>query len=178
MFAFVVYAVGIWYAAARWRRRWQSFAWVAAGLFGCVFVAWLHTRLNIYTHGKIYLPILRSLLYPYTGLVVVVGLYIACLPRGNRFHGCCPWCKYDLAGLPRPAKCPECGRVTVAEVRPASSAPADWFNAVEVKPSWEGQRLVNRAAGATPARPAAPPPAIPPWPGVAEPAACVRKEDQ
>ncbi len=177
MFAFVVYAVGIWYAAARWRRRWQSFAWVTAGFFGCVFVAWLHTRLNIYTHGKIYLPILRSLLYPYTGLVVVVGLYIACLPRGNRFHGCCPWCKYDLTGLPRPAKCPECGRVTVAAMRQIASDPADWFNPVELKPSWEGNR-VNPATGATPARQAELQRATPRWPGVAEPAACVRKEDQ
>lgn len=177
MFAFVVYAVGIWYAAAKWRRRWLSFAWVGIGFLGCVFVAWLHYRLNIYTHGKIYLPILRSLLYPYTGLVVVVGLYIACLPRGNRLEGCCPWCRYDLKGLPRPAKCPECGRVSVGPVVGVTSKPEDWFGPVEVKPSWEGAR-VTRAAGAKPARSAEPRPEVPRWPGVAGPALSFRKEDQ
>lgn len=178
MFAFVVYAVGIWYAAARWRRRWQAFAWIAAGFLGLVCVAWLHYRLNIWTHGKIYLPVLRSMLYPYTALVVVVGLYIACLPRGNRLDGCCFACGYNLAGLALPVKCPECGRITMAPVPQVESDPADWFNPVEVKPSWEGPRAVSRGAGARPDRSVEPRPEVPRWPGVAEPASCVRKEDQ
>jgi hypothetical protein len=110
VFAFVVYAVAVWYAAARWRRRWESFAWIAAGFAGLVFVAYAHWRLNIWTHGNIYLPVLRVLLYPYTALVVGIGLFIAVLPRRVIPWAHCPGCLYDLRGLDAPVEsCPECG---------------------------------------------------------------------
>jgi hypothetical protein len=110
VFAFVVYAVGVWYAAARWRRRWESFAWILAGFGGLVLVAYFHWRLNIWTHGNIYLPVLRVLLYPYTALVVGVGLFIALLPRRVIPWAHCPACTYDLRGLDAPVEsCPECG---------------------------------------------------------------------
>lgn len=110
MFAFVVYAVAVWLAAARWRRRWAAFAWVGAGCAGLCLVAWIHTLANEYTGGRLYLPVLRSLLYPYTALVGGVGLFIALLP--GRRAGCprCPVCDYDLAGLLQERMvCPECG---------------------------------------------------------------------
>lgn len=110
MFAFVIYAVAVWYAAARWRRRWESFAWIGAGFAGLVLVAYFHWRLNIWTHGNIYLPVLRVLLYPYTALVVVIGLFIALLPRRVIPWAHCPGCLYDLRGLDAPVEsCPECG---------------------------------------------------------------------
>jgi hypothetical protein len=109
MLAFVVYAAAVWYAAARWRRQWESFAWVGIGLAGLLLVAYLHYLLSLWTDGRIFLPILRSLLYPYTVVVVIVGLYIACLPSRPPIVEC-PSCAYDLRGLEEEVNmCPECG---------------------------------------------------------------------
>lgn len=126
MFAFVVYAVLVWYAAAKWRRRWPSFAWVALGVIGLVGLAYLHYWMNIWTHGKIYLPVLRSILYPYIVLVGVVGAYIACLPRTIPGQVRCSVCRYDLAGLRLPAVCPECGtRHSVSPSKPSTTGPEE-----------------------------------------------------
>ena len=171
MFAFVVYACGIWYAAARWRRRWQAFAWVAGGLFGLMLVAWLHYELNVWSHGRIFLPILRSMLYPYTALVVVMGLYIACLPQGKNLKGCCYACRYDLKGLPLPTRCPECGVLNEERVRVKALSPQEWFNPIEPDP-------LSRGASAREAPPEEPRREAPRWPGVAEPSVCCRSEDQ
>jgi hypothetical protein len=110
MFAFAVYAVLVWAAAARWRRHWESFAWVGLAFAGLALVAYLHYLLNVVTGGKIYLPVLRSLLYPYTAVVVGVGLFISCLPHRRRPLIECPRCSYDLHGLEDEVNsCPECG---------------------------------------------------------------------
>jgi hypothetical protein len=111
MFAFSVYAVIVWYLAAHWRRTWASFATVAGALAVLVFIAYLHYLLSVWTDGRIYLPVLRSLLYPYTVLVGVIGLYLACLPAAIPARGAeCPRCRYDLRGLEDETNsCPECG---------------------------------------------------------------------
>jgi hypothetical protein len=150
MFAFVIYAVAVWYAAARWRRRWPSFAWVGLGLAGLLMVAYIHYRLNVWSDGKIYLPVLRSLLYPYTIMVVMVGVYIACLPRSKPGEHRCSCCRYDLAGLTLPAPCPECGTPNAA----------------------------IRARRATPGRPGAPGSGDPRWKGAAAPSSWFRSLDQ
>jgi len=112
MFAFAVYAVLVWAAAARWRRQWESFAWVGAAFAGLLLVAYFHYLLSVWTHGQIYLPVLRSLLYPYTAVVVAVGVFIACLPTARRGRIECPRCAYDLHGLQddHVNSCPECGQ--------------------------------------------------------------------
>lgn len=123
--AFAIYAVLVWYLAARWRRRLAGFASVAAGLAVLVATAWLHIRLSVWTHGRIYLPVLQALLYPYIVLVGVVGVYVTCLPRAARpMH--CSSCDYDLAGLGASLpRCPECGLVhtPVTRGRRATRAP-------------------------------------------------------
>lgn len=172
MFAFVVYAMGIWYAAARWRRRWPAFAWVAGGFVGLCFVSWLHYRLSVWTHGRINLPILRSMLYPYTALVVVMGLYIACLPRGKNLKGCCYACHYDLKGLKLPVRCPECGVINEEIVKVPALSPAEWFSPIEAEPK------PSRGEAATEAPREAPLPEVRRWPGAAEPSGCLRSEDQ
>lgn len=150
MLAFVVYAFAVWYAAARWRRRWPAFAWIAAGLVGLLLVAYLHYWLNIWTNGRIYLPVLRALLYPYMVLVATVGVYIACLPRARPGECPCISCRYDLAGLKLPTACPECGtRNEAIRVRAARSGPS-----------------------------AEPGKADPRWPGAAAPSSWFRSSDQ
>lgn len=114
MLLFVLYAVLVWYACARWRRRLLGFVCVAAGLGGVVGVAIFHIHLNRWTGGRLYLPVLQSLLYPYGVLVTLMGVYIACLPRAMpALH--CRKCQYDLAGLEEEdPRCPECGLAAAA----------------------------------------------------------------
>jgi hypothetical protein len=125
----------VWYAAAKWRRRWPSFVFVAIGLLVLVGVAYLHYWLSIWTNGRINLPVLRSMLYPYIVLVGLVGVYIACLPRHRPGENVCHACRYDLTGLKLPTPCPECG----------------------------ARNGFNRATTATPARQEGPAPASPQW---------------
>lgn len=121
MFAFVLYAVLVWYFAVRWRRRWESFAAVGAGLVGLIVVGYFHLRLNEWSDGQIYLPVMQVLLYPYTLLVAGVGLYIACLPTAVGPMQCVS-CRYDLRGLERGTEhCPECGTVYGRGPRPRAA---------------------------------------------------------
>jgi hypothetical protein len=163
MFAFVVYAVVIWYAAARFRRQWESFAWVAGGLAGLLLVAWLHTKLSDWTDGRIFLPVLRSLLYPYTALVVAVGLFIACLPVG-RVKVDCPTCDYDLRGLEDEVNsCPECGTPFMMEAgRPVRV----WADPLPVPPTAApgGRCSPPRPRRDRQRRRSGPPPVVLHWP--------------
>lgn len=105
---FSIYAVVVWFAAARYRRRWGSVAAVGAGVAGLVLVAMFHIQLARWTNGRIFLPALQLMLYPYTALVALVGAYLSCLPRIIPPTACAS-CEYDLRGLQR-RECPECGR--------------------------------------------------------------------
>ncbi len=110
MVLFSIYAVIVWFAAARYRRQWGSFASVAAGLAGLILIALLHIQLSRWTNGRIFLPVLQAMLYPYIGLVALVGLYLSCLPRAMAATACRA-CEYDLTGLAADrVVCPECGR--------------------------------------------------------------------
>lgn len=109
MFLFVVYAVLVWYGALRHRRSWLGFVYVVLGLMGVALVGYFHWQLSRWTNGRICLPVLQSLLYPYGGLVMAVGFFIAWLPA--RYTGSqCRACGYDLTGLEADVRqCPECG---------------------------------------------------------------------
>lgn len=108
MFAFVLYALGVWYAAARYRRTLAGFLWVGAGLLGLVVISLGHYGLFVYTKGAVNLPVLGSLLWPFAVLVVGVGLYIAALPRPKVL---CERCGTDLTQGRHEALpvCPCCG---------------------------------------------------------------------
>jgi len=111
MFLFVVYALAIWYGALRWRRRWPGFVTVFLGMLGLLLLVDFHTWLNYQLGDRLNLAVVRGLLYPYTGLVAAVGLFIAVLPRAAP-PGHCQRCCYDLSGLDleEAPSCPECGR--------------------------------------------------------------------
>jgi hypothetical protein len=108
VFLFVAYAMLVWYWALRFRRSWLGFACVVLGLVGVGLVGYAHWELNKWTNGRICLPVLQSLLYPYGVLVLIVGVFIASLPA--RYCGTqCRACGYDLTGLETEHRaCPEC----------------------------------------------------------------------
>lgn len=143
MILFVIYAVIVWFAAARWRRTPASFAAVGAGVAGLLVVAAFHIMLNRWTGGRIYLPVLQAMLYPYIVLVASIGLYLCCLrriiPAAN-----CQACEYDLRGLAgERVVCPECGHEAAASPRPL---PATVMAAADPGPAPSAaRRRVSRA---------------------------------
>ncbi len=141
MIFFAVYAALVWFAAARWRRQWQSFAWLLVGVLGLIVTAWLHLLLNEWTGGRIFLPVLQALLYPYAAFVATIGLYIACMPRARTANACAS-CEYDLSGLEHEGLvCPECGIPAVSPAprarprRPAAPEPVFRLPGASAAPS-------------------------------------------
>ena len=115
MFIFILYAVLVWWGAYHWRRHALGFAVVGTGGLILFATAWFHTKVGEWTEGRIYVPVLQSILYPYIALVLLVGLCFAFAPthtggRLVRTHKRCKGCGYDLRGLPdSQTVCPECG---------------------------------------------------------------------
>jgi predicted RNA-binding Zn-ribbon protein involved in translation (DUF1610 family) len=114
MFLFIVYAVLVWWGAFHWRRHVLGFASVLGGSGVCVLLGMGHTWMGNATDGQIFMPVFQGLLYPYTALLLSVGLCFAVAPAhtGGRTavnSPLCRGCGYDLTGLERRArKCPEC----------------------------------------------------------------------
>jgi hypothetical protein len=114
MMIFVFYAGLVWYAAVKWRRRWQSFAAVTAGVALVAFFITAHPALTRLTGVRLAGTMIHALLYPYVALLGMVGYFVACLPRspGEGAKRPCVQCGYDLVGIEEFDKpvCPECGR--------------------------------------------------------------------
>lgn len=157
MFAFVVFAVAVWYAAFHWRRRWKSLAVTLAAAAALALVAWLHSLLGVWSNGRIQVVIFQSMLYPYTALVVVVALYMSSFPRHIAAPLRCLKCGYDMHGLEEDpdVRCPECGR--------------------QLNPPRHPAIRISPAAVATPPRSRAPAPAVLRWPPAEAPAAAPAK---
>ena len=107
---FVGYAMLFWYLVVRHRRELAGWLWLAVAVGGLVVIMIAHQMLGVWTHGRIYVPVLRMLLAAYTLLVGVVGVYLVCLPKGYR-SPLCGQCGYDMRGLEVWDPCPECGRI-------------------------------------------------------------------
>ncbi|MGE3107995.1 MAG: hypothetical protein AB7G11_10920 [Phycisphaerales bacterium] len=110
MLLFPLYAVVIWALAAKWRRTWKGFAAVLVGT-----VLLLLIEYTLYRLGNLKLPLIQpkqalGLLIPFTVLVFLVGVFIACQRRPTPSPIHCTKCHYDLTGLnPAGLHCPECG---------------------------------------------------------------------
>ncbi len=112
---FVGYAMVVWWFTCRWRRGVRGLAVLGAGIGGLVLINWLHIELGEWSKSwtesgeGFNIPVLQSIMWPYTGLVAGVGAYIFVLPVRPP-AGSCRSCGYDLAGLGHPVEaCPECG---------------------------------------------------------------------
>lgn len=178
MFVFALYAVLVWWAAAHWRRRWGAFAAVTGGMALLVVVAWFHYLLNEWTAGRLYLPVLQVVLYPYIALVGLIGYFVACLPR-TKLAGHCRVCEYDLRGLEdETLTCPECGAEIAGEIpAPAESEPAPAVPVIVRRelPATGGTTLEQLARSR---RERAPAPAAPPSPATAAPSAVLRSPER
>ena len=106
MILFAVYAVGIWTIAWRYRRRWQGFAALVAGVPPVLLSARLDVWLVrvLFDEDASFLLVLGG---ASAGLIALIGLALFAQPRAHPAHACGA-CGYDLRGL-NGRFCPECG---------------------------------------------------------------------
>lgn len=117
MMIFVLYAAVVWYAAARWRRTWWSFAVVTGGLLVIIGFILAQDWISLAIGFRLVGVMVNGLLYPFAVLLGLVGYYIALIPRppGEGASVPCEHCGYDLVGMENPAGvCPECGQPLAA----------------------------------------------------------------
>lgn len=118
MFLFVIYAVFVWFAALRYRRRVGGIAILCGALFCLHLFNLVHGDIaDVIGYDE---KVFRGLMYPYMVLVAAVGLYLFSFPRElprGRVH--CRACWFDLSEIEHlgpDTPCPECG-TTPSEAR-------------------------------------------------------------
>lgn len=102
-----IYPVFLWLLAFRFRRTWPGFALVAIGTLLVWPVAQLAAAVAGPTGG-----VIAKLVYGEMTLIGLVALWLATMRRPPSYP-MCPYCRYDLTGLPLDAAgavCPECGQ--------------------------------------------------------------------
>lgn len=167
MIVFAIYALLVWWLAARWRRTWTGVTAVVAGTGLAALTAWLVPTTI--------LPVdMRLLVFAEAGAILAVGAFILALPVRRREtacvkcagalvpgpgtggakwpicaacgiqHGECEWCGHSLNGLPiGELVCPECG--THREGYTAAGGAV-------LSASMISRRAASRAAAAAPRR--------------------------
>lgn len=115
VFLFSLYTAVIWAMAFAWRRSWRGVAAVLGGVLGLYLI-----RLGLNslpgTEGRVPMPMIEILIWPFMALILVSGLYIVSLGKSQPdFH--CRRCGYDMRPAGPGKTCPECGTID-AMVRP------------------------------------------------------------
>lgn len=106
---FTGYALLVWWLACRHRRTIPGLLIVVLGTLALIGISAFHSKLQVWSDNRIYVPPLQTMLKSFTILVAIVGLYIVVLPRRHP-PGACPTCGYDLSALTSESGvCPECG---------------------------------------------------------------------
>jgi len=165
---FAAYAALIWFAALRFRRRWQGFVIVVTGGLLTWFVMKALEAIGVGGGG------FSLLLMGETAIIVAVGLFICVLPRKPDFAHC-HFCEYDFRGLDSQDGrfvCPECGnppdgwasvrkrRAAAFAAMPATIAPLNGVN-VAMAVRAEAAALAERTDGGTDGQAAGAPEARP-----------------
>jgi len=138
---FVGYTVLVWAFVIRYRRTMTVLVPLLGGIGGLLAINAAHYYISIATDGAIDLPMVQTLMYPYTILVALGGAYLALLPRGHGRGRGCVSCGYDLAGLHETdageRRCPECGTMQPGRnrYRPAGVDPDDLEPAPSASPA-------------------------------------------
>lgn len=109
MFPISVYALIVWLLVVRYRRTWKAFAVLAIGAGMVLPLADPMIYLVWWMLGE--RPTwLYPFFYIYSGVLVLIGVFLALLPMPEAAHPCRN-CGYDLSGN-LSGVCPECGRRT------------------------------------------------------------------
>jgi hypothetical protein len=114
---FLFYAVFVWYLCFKHRRQWIGVLSLIAGLtfvaiLGRLYesmIAWAKASGNQLFDGRSDGRMFTFLLVLEAAIVLVVGVFLLCLPRIIAVRPCRK-CTYELSGLDDPnPTCPECG---------------------------------------------------------------------
>ncbi len=105
-----LYALFVWFLCLRFRRRWIGFVCAIAGAASVLLVIPVAGRVLRFLGSNEEPRVFALLIYGEALIVLLVGLYVAMLPRRDRRNRC-PYCDYDLSGhsAEQPPVCPECG---------------------------------------------------------------------
>lgn len=145
MILFVIYAVVVCFGAMRFRRQWPGFVIPPVGAMLLYILVPVLQSLNLGDLG------IQLLLAAEAALILIVGLFIALLPRRPRYPHC-PYCHYDLRGHGLAGKtaeqrsttlCPECGNPVdgYASVRKRR---AEFFASVDSIAPLNGRELAGQ----------------------------------
>ena len=116
-----IYPVLLWFLVFRFRRTWPGFLLALLGTLAVWPIAHLTQTLS----GPITGLVFSRIVYGEMALIGLVAAWLVSM-RLPPTHPVCPYCRYDLRGLPigTPGSvCPECGQA----LNPKSSDPTEPF---------------------------------------------------
>lgn len=110
-----IYPVFLWFFVFRMRRTWRGAALVACG----TLAFWPIAQLVQMIGGTVTGGVIAKLVYAEMILIGLVAFWLVLMRRPSSIP-LCPYCRYNLAGLPTgspDAVCPECGNTLHPELK-------------------------------------------------------------